>query len=70
MYELHIYDRTGFFADSSHDEYEDVRAVVVDSVKNFLLKPEYNVVFEPDFNLVQVWDDESLVLEYKWFKEG
>lgn len=68
MYTLHYNNRTRMFIETEFEEFEDLRVYVVEQIKAFLLDETYNVVFEPRFNRVQVWDDESEVLEYRWFR--
>lgn len=68
MHILQVHDRTGFFSESEFDDPADLRIQVIESIKNFLLNPNYNVVFEEHFNRVQIWDDEGQIFEYKWFE--
>lgn len=69
MYSLHVYDRTGFFAESEWEDLADLKDYVRDRIAKFMLDEHYAVVVEPPFNRVEIWDDEGRVLEYKWFSE-
>ena len=67
MHILHVHDRTGFFVESEWEDLADLKDHVRNRISKFMLDENYNVVVELQFNRVQVWDDESQVLEYKWF---
>ena len=68
MHILQVHDRTGFFVESEWEDLADLKDNVRNRISKFLLDEHYNVVIELQFNRVQVWDDESQVLEYKWFE--
>ena len=70
MYILHSYDRTGFFVESDWEDLADLKDSIRKSISKFMLDEHYNVVVELEFDRVQIWDDESQVLEYKWFEEN
>lgn len=63
---LHYNHRLGSFMSWQFDEFSDMRLHIMDHIKDFLLNDAYNVLFEPNFNRVQVWDDGSEVFEFKW----
>ena len=67
MHILQVHDRTGFFVESEWEDLADLKDNVRNRISKFMLDENYNVVVELQFNRVQVWDDESQVLEYKWF---
>ena len=67
MHILQVHDRTGFFVESEWEDLADLKDHVRNRISKFMLDENYNVVVELQFNRVQVWDDESQVLEYKWF---
>lgn len=69
MYILHVHDRTGFFVESEWGDLADLKDNVRNRISKFMLDEHYNVVVELQFNRVQIWDDEGLVIEYKWFED-
>ena len=68
MHILHVHDRTGFFVESEWEDLADLKDNVRTRISKFMLDEHYNVVVELQFNRVQIWDDESQVLEYRWFE--
>lgn len=70
MYSLHYNNRSGMFLEKEFDYFSDLRKYVVSNIQDFLMNDEYAVHFEMDMNRVQVWDNESEVLEYRWFLEN